>query len=333
MRHVVTLTENETSTAQCKGADETHDAGVTCDGLVVRYGAHVAVDGVTLRARSGEVLGLLGPNGAGKTTVIRALSTMVPRVAGQATVAGAALEDAATVRARVGVLAESIGFPGHQTAREYLRFHGELYGLHPRAAQHRAHTLLESVGLRERAGARIKTFSRGMRQRLGIARALVNDPQVLFLDEPTLGLDPAGQEDILRHIWSIASGGRTVIVSSHLLDEIERTCDRVTIMNRGRVVAAGTVSDVIREAGVTATVRIRVPADRAEQALEALASRQPRGASGPPARSARRRDPRGDGTGRIRQRHRRRRARRGCTPHVLRRRGRSTLGGVPQADP
>ncbi len=190
-----------------RAADAT---GLECSGLVVRYGDHLAVDDVTFSVEAGNVLGLLGPNGAGKTSVIRALTTIIRREAGDARVAGVALHDAAAVRELVGVLPESMGYPGYQTAIAYLRYHGQLYGLSAAEAERRGRNLLETFGLAERAEARIKTFSRGMRQRLGISRALINDPMVVFLDEPTLGLDPAGQAEILFHIRELAHRGRTV---------------------------------------------------------------------------------------------------------------------------
>ena len=247
-----------------------HGAGLECVGLSVRYGEHVAVEDVSFSVGAGEVLGLLGPNGAGKTSVIRALTTIIPRAAGDGCVGGVALADEAAVRELVGVLPESMGYPGYQTAIAYLRYHGQLYGLSSEQAERRGLALLETFGLTDRASSRIKTFSRGMRQRLGISRALINDPMVVFLDEPTLGLDPAGQAEILFHIRELAHRGRTVVVSSHLLDEVERTCDRVTIMNRGRVVADGDVASVIRSAGVPSSARLRVPREYAGEVARSL---------------------------------------------------------------
>lgn len=247
-------------------------AGLECAGLSVRYGDHVAAEDVSFSVAAGEVLGLLGPNGAGKTSVIRALTTIIPRVAGEARVGGVELVDAGAVRELVGVLPESMGYPADQTASGYLRYHGQLYGLAADEADRRGRELLDTFGLAERADTRIKTFSRGMRQRLGISRALINDPMVVFLDEPTLGLDPGGQAEILFHIRELAHRGRTVVVSSHLLDEVERTCDRVTIMNRARVVADGDVATVIRAAGVPSTARLRVPRSDAPSVARLLES-------------------------------------------------------------
>jgi ABC-2 type transport system ATP-binding protein len=227
------------------------------------------VDRVSFDAFEGEVLGLLGPNGAGKTSAIRALTTVLPTDAGDARVAGFELSAATEIRARIGSLPESSGHPGTQTAHEYLRYHGRLYGLDKVTAADRARRLLDEMGLGDHSAIRIRTFSRGMRQRLGIARCLINSPEVLFLDEPTLGLDPAGQGLILQCIRDIGDH-TTVILSSHLLDEVERVCDRVVIMNKGSVVAAGTVDEVVASSGVSTSVRVRVPLPDLDRATALL---------------------------------------------------------------
>lgn len=247
-------------------------AGLSCTDLTVVYGEHVAVDHVTLDVAPGEVYGLLGPNGAGKTSIIRALTTIVPISAGSAVVAGVDLDKPAAVRARIGVLPESNGYPAAQTARAYLRYHGQLFGLTRAEATARADRLLDAFGLAERTGA-IGTFSRGMRQRLGLCRALINEPDVLFLDEPTLGLDPAGQDEIMSRIVGLAgAGGTTVVLCSHLLDEVERLCDRVGILDRGRIVASGTVQEVIAAAGVAGRGRITVDDAQRHAAAELVAA-------------------------------------------------------------
>jgi ABC-2 type transport system ATP-binding protein len=213
--------------------------------LTKRYGARTGLDDVSFTASTGEVLGLLGPNGAGKTTAIRLLTTILRPTSGTFQVAGQT--DPVRIRQRIGVLPESAGYPGRQTGREYLRYHGRLFGLSRNDAASVADRLLVEVGLTDRAASRIATYSRGMRQRLGIARALVNDPVVVFLDEPTLGLDPAGQRQVLAMISTItASRGATVILSTHALPEVEQVCDRVLILDHGRVVTSGTVAEVAR---------------------------------------------------------------------------------------
>ncbi|MFW2340567.1 MAG: ABC transporter ATP-binding protein [Acidimicrobiia bacterium] len=232
---------------------------VLCEDVTVKYGDLVAVDSVSFDVREGEVFGLLGPNGAGKTSVIRALTTIIDPASGRVQVAGSDLTDPSVLRSRIGVLPESNGYPGFETAFEYLRFYGRLFGLPNAKAVDRAKGLLDRFGLGGSSNRLIGTFSRGMRQRLGIARALVNDPRVLFLDEPTLGLDPAGRQDILGHLTgTIRDGGTSVVLCSHLLDDVERVCDRIAILDRGRIVADGTVAEVIAAAGVGGTVQISV---------------------------------------------------------------------------
>lgn len=229
--------------------------------LTVTYGDFIAAANISLRVAPGEIYGLLGPNGAGKTSVIRALTTIIPIAHGTAAVDGNPLTDPIAVRSSIGVLPESNGYPRAQTGRSYLRFYGQLFGLGRTVADERAERLLLQLGLGENY-SRIATFSRGMRQRLGLARALINEPAVLFLDEPTLGLDPAGKEDIMAHITrSATDDGTCVILCSHLLDEVERVCDRVAILDRSRIVAEGTVDDVVDRAAVARHGRIRVAAE------------------------------------------------------------------------
>jgi ABC-2 type transport system ATP-binding protein len=172
------------------------------------------------------------------------------------------------------VLPESSGYPGFQTGREYLRYHARLYGLSSSSARDVADSLLTDVGLADRAGSRISGYSRGMRQRLGIARALVNDPAVVFLDEPNLGLDPAGQSQVLEIVRHVAQErGATVILSTHTLSEVEEVCSQVLILNQGKLVASGSVGDVMRTAEVERSAQLRVPThliERARQAIEEL---------------------------------------------------------------
>ncbi len=240
------------------------------NGLTVRYGHTTAVDAVSMSAERGEILGLLGPNGAGKTSVIRALTTIVPAAEGSAMIAGHPLTDPTAVRASIGVLPESNGYPFAQTGRSYLRFYGQLFGLSGSDASERAERVLNQMGLGSNHN-RIASYSRGMRQRLGLARALLNSPDIVFLDEPTLGLDPAGQEDILGQLTQIASeDGTCVVLCSHLLDEVERVCDRVAILHESRIVAHGTVDQVIARAEIGHHGRVRVAPDHVTAAMTIL---------------------------------------------------------------
>ena len=242
-------------------ARSTRDLALECSHLQVRYGTFTAVDGLSMVARPGEILGLLGPNGAGKTSVVRAITTIVRASAGTIVVNGHDLSDPVAIRASIGVLPESNGYPGVQTARDYLRFYAELFGMDAAEARRQADGRLRELGLSD-ISRRIGTLSRGMRQRLGLARALINRPAVLLLDEPTLGLDPASREELLRQLAvSAVDEGACVVLCSHQLDEVQRVCDRVAIMDHGRIVADGTVDDVIATARVAGRTRLRVAPD------------------------------------------------------------------------
>jgi ABC-2 type transport system ATP-binding protein len=223
-------------------------ATIEAIGLSKRYGARNALDGLTFAADPGDVIGLLGPNGAGKTTTIRLLTTILEPTSGSLTVAGIPGDQPDRIRQRIGVLPESAGYPARQTGSEYLRYAARLFGRGRKDARDVADRLLTDVGLGDRAGARISTYSRGMKQRLGIARALINDPAVVFLDEPTLGLDPAGQREILATIGEIRRGA-TVVLSTHTLTEVEQVCSRVIILDHGRLRAAGSIAEVVAGAG------------------------------------------------------------------------------------
>ena len=241
--------------------------------LTKAYRTVVALHELSFTAVAGEVIGLLGPNGAGKTTAIRVLTTILAPSAGSFSVAGIAHTRPAEIRRRIGVLPESAGYPDRQTGCEFLRYHARLFGQSSASARATVSALLEQVGLAERRESPIASYSRGMRQRLGIARALLNDPAVVFLDEPTLGLDPAGQEQVLRVVRSI-SGERaaTVVLSTHLLAEVEEALAlRVLILNRGRLVADGTVAEVA-QAAAPRRGRFRVPAEARDGAALALAT-------------------------------------------------------------
>jgi ABC-2 type transport system ATP-binding protein len=248
-------------------------AAVEARGIRKEYGGLVAVEDLTFAVERGQILGVLGPNGAGKTSAIRVLTTILAPTRGTFEIAGVPSTRPADIRQRIGVLPESAGYPERQTGAEYLRYHARLFGHGKESARAVATALLAEAGLPASAHAPIGSYSRGMRQRLGIARALVNEPQVLFLDEPTLGLDPSGQRQVLTLVRRIArERGATVLLSTHLLAEVEETCSRVLILNRGRVVAEGTVAEVSRQAAAPRSARLRVDADSVPQALRILAA-------------------------------------------------------------
>lgn len=214
--------------------------------LQKNYGPRRALQGLSFTLRAGRILGFLGPNGAGKTTSIRILTTMMEPDAGRFVVDGTSSAYPDKIRGKIGVLPENLGFPRQMTGIEYLAYFGQLYGRSAADAKRNALSLIEDVGLQQRAQSLIGSYSHGMKQRIGIARALVNDPVVVFLDEPTLGLDPRGQLELLELIQRIAKERQAgVILCSHLLAEIEKVCDDVVILNLGQVVARGTVAEVI----------------------------------------------------------------------------------------
>jgi ABC-2 type transport system ATP-binding protein len=214
---------------------------------VKRYGATAALAGVDIRVEQGELVGLLGPNGAGKSTLVKVACGLVRPSAGRAEVLG---HRAGTARARaaLGYLAEVFRFPGWCSADEVLALHQRLAGSRGGAAERRA--LLARVGLDGEHARRVETMSKGMQQRLGLAQALVGDPRLLVLDEPTSALDPAGRRTVRELLEGLRSSGVAALLSSHLLGEVERVCDRVVIVARGRVVSDGRPADLARPGGV-----------------------------------------------------------------------------------
>src|SRR5215470_9052052 len=215
------------------------DMVVETRGLTKRFGGRTAVDSVELRVPRGVAFGYLGPNGAGKTTLIRMLLGLTSASAGEMRLLGLPVpEGRAQALARVGAIVEEPRFHGHLTGRENLEIVAAVRG---GDAYRRIEGSLERVGLTARARDRVKTYSLGMRQRLGIARCLLADPELLILDEPMNGLDPAGMDEIRGTIRHLVGEGRTVVLSSHLLDEVEKTCDAVAIVDHGRVVVQGSL--------------------------------------------------------------------------------------------
>ena len=209
-------------------------------GLTKRFGSFLAVDGVNLTVQPGEVLALLGPNGAGKTTTVRMLTSILKPTAGWARVAGHDVaKDPAGVRASVGVLTEHHGLYFRMRAEEYLDFFGELYGL-PRAVRRdRATQLLEQFGMREAVGRRLGEYSKGMRQKLALIRALLHDPPVLLLDEPTSAMDPQSAKLVRDAITQLRSEKRAIILCTHNLTEAELLADQIAVIRRGRIITQG----------------------------------------------------------------------------------------------
>ena len=220
-------------------------ASIELDGVAYRYGDREALRGISLEVRAGELFGLLGPNGGGKTTLLEILSTLRRATAGVARIAGvdvAARPDEA--RRRIAVVFQRPALDRELTPAENLRHQGHLYGLAGRALEERSAELLGAFGVADRSGDRVKTLSGGLRRRVELAKALLHLPPVLLLDEPTVGLDPGGRRDLWRHVRRLRSeSGVAVLVTTHLLEEAE-DCDRVGILDRGRLVALGTPADL-----------------------------------------------------------------------------------------
>lgn len=206
------------------------------------YGSHVAVDGISFEVHQGEILGLLGPNGAGKTTTMRILTGFMPPTDGTASVAGFdVMQDSMEVRRRVGYLPEKVPVYPDMTLKAYVTFVARLHGV-PNY-KHRVDEVLDYFGLLDRRDKLVRSLSKGLRQRLGLAQALVHDPPVIVLDEPTIGIDPKQVIEV-RDIVKNLREDHTVLFSSHILTEVEQVCDRVVIINEGRVVAQGTAKEL-----------------------------------------------------------------------------------------
>ena len=240
---------------------------IVVDRLSHRYGERLALDDVSLTVGRGEIFGLLGPNGGGKTTLFRILSTLLPVQNGGVAVLGFdARQQADELRRRIGVTFQSPSLDGKLTVLENLRHQGHLYGLSGRVLRERAASLLERLGLSERAGDRAETLSGGLKRRVEIAKGLLHGPELLLLDEPSTGLDPGARLELWRHLTALrAQEGVTIVVTTHLMDEAERA-DRLGILDRGRLVALGTPDDLRGSVGGdSVTVRTPDPPSLAEQ--------------------------------------------------------------------
>jgi ABC-2 type transport system ATP-binding protein len=243
------------------------DPAIELDGVVKTFGRTTALDGLSLTVGRGELIGLLGPNGAGKTTAIKLLLGLARPTAGSGRVLGAPLGDRAA-RSRIGYLPELFRYQPWLTAREVLNLHTELAGIAPARRNGAADQALAWIGLTARADDLVGRFSKGMQQRLGLGVALLGDPELILLDEPTSALDPIGRTDVRAIVRSARDRGATVVLNSHLLGEVEQTCDWVVILHEGRAIASGPLEDVVASGGV----RLRVTGldGNARQALAAF---------------------------------------------------------------
>ena len=213
------------------------------------YGRIQALRGVSLTIEPGEIFGLLGQNGAGKTTLIKVLLGIAWKTDGHASLLGEPIGNVA-IRRRVGYLPEDHRFPDYHDGWSLMNFYGKLEGLSRTDRRRRSAELLELVGLKERMHSKVRTYSKGMKQRLGVAQAILHDPEVVFLDEPTDGVDPVGRREIRAIMDRLRDEGKTVFLNSHLLGEVELICDRVAIMQRGEIVREGTVEALTRLSGL-----------------------------------------------------------------------------------
>ncbi len=230
------------------------DTVIETRSLTKRFGDRAAVDGVDLTVPAGVAFGFLGPNGAGKTTMIRTLLGLTQPTSGDVALLGLPQPSKrAEALARVGAIVEEPRFHPHLTGRENLKI---VAAARDRAAEARIPSSLERVGLAQRADERVKAYSLGMRQRLGIARCLIADPALLILDEPMNGLDPAGILEMRHLIRAFVGEGRTVFLSSHLLDEVEKTCDQVAIVDQGRIVVQGGVEEIASSGDPTLLIEV-----------------------------------------------------------------------------
>ena len=215
---------------------------ITVESLTKRYGGILAVDGASFSVREGEIFGILGPNGAGKTTTLECVEGIIAPDGGSVSVLGIdAIRQPADVKRRVGVQLQASAYFDYLTLREILDLFARVYGCPPSSD-----ALLKSAGLSERADAKVAALSGGQRQRFAIAAALVNDPEIVFLDEPTAGLDPRARRDLWELVRSLRERGRGVVMTTHYIEEAQALCDRVAIMDRGRVVALDTPANLIR---------------------------------------------------------------------------------------
>jgi len=213
----------------------------------LKRGNIIALDSVSLGVNQGEVFGLLGPNGAGKTTLVKTLLGITSITSGQALVNGLPPGDPAS-REKVGFLPENPRFPDHLTGLGLLRFSGHLFGMAGHVIDERSAELLELVGMSKWADTKVRKYSKGMTQRIGLAQALICDPDIVFLDEPTDGIDPIGKVEIRAVLQQIRNQGKTVFLNSHLLSEVEAVADRVAILSKGKIIRIGTVAELtVRE--------------------------------------------------------------------------------------
>ncbi len=248
---------------------------IQIENLVKKFGSIRAVDGISFSVQKGELFGLLGPNGAGKTTTINVLSTLLPPDGGTASIGGYDVAgDPSAVRRLIGIVPQEIALYQDLPARDNLNFWGRLYGMSGKALRMRVEELLEMADLRQQAGQKVETYSGGMKRRLNLVVGLIHAPEVLYLDEPTVGIDAQARGRILELIKELSGSGLTVIYTTHYLEEAEHLCDRIGVIDRGSMVALGDKEELIDQVGDQDHIRFHLPTARIDEFTRAFSGRQ-----------------------------------------------------------
>mgnify|MGYP006293508119 CR=1 FL=1 len=239
--------------------------------LVRRFDDLLAVDQLSIEVQQGEIFGFLGHNGAGKTTTVRLLNGLLAADEGEARVFGLSpFEHGSVIRARTGVLTETPALEERLTARENLTIFADLYGVDPDQVSKKVQLLLEQFSLDSRGDDPVREFSKGMKQRLALARTLLHDPELIFLDEPTSGLDPVSAREVQNLILSLSNRGKTIFLCTHNLEEAQRLCHRVAVLQRGRLIAEGTPRELSRRTSDRAQLEVEVMKDRVQESIQLL---------------------------------------------------------------
>jgi lipooligosaccharide transport system ATP-binding protein len=244
---------------------------IEAEGLTKRYGAVAAVDGIDFAVEPGESFGLLGPNGAGKSTTMRMVGAVSTRTGGRLSILGLDPNDhGPEIRAQLGVVPQADNLDQEIRARDNLIVYGRYFGLPAKLVRQRADDLLEFAQLADRAKAKVEDLSGGMKRRLTIARALINDPRILLLDEPTTGLDPQARHILWDRLFRLKEQGTTLVLTTHYMDEAEQLCERIVVVDTGRIMAEGSPSSLIRQYASREVLEVRFGADRNEATAAAV---------------------------------------------------------------
>ena len=256
-------------------AGETEGPVLVLDRLTKKYGDFTALDGLSLGLGRGQILGLIGPNGAGKTTAIRVLVGQLRPTSGKAVIAGAdCTRDSRRIKRLVGYMPDTFGSYDNMRVREYLDFFGAAFGIEPARRRRRLDEVMEATGCADLRDRFLESLSHGMRQRVGLARTLVHDPPVLILDEPAGGLDPLARIELREVLLRLARAGKTLIVTSHILPELARICDRVAILHHGKLLAEGAVGEILRRVRQERLIEVQLAsADEVPRAVAVIAPR------------------------------------------------------------